>query len=211
LSKLIFKPQDFAAQVDVSRETMHRLEVFAALLAKWQPKVNLIGASTLPDLWHRHMLDSAQIFPHLPAGQVLDAGAGAGFPGMVLAIMAREDEERGPVHLVESDGRKCAFLAEVAKETEAKAIVHNDRVEELAPFPVTSIVARALAPLDRLLPLVENFVGPETHCFFLKGRGANDELTEARKDWTFHVERIPSMTDAEGVLLHLTGVRRGGS
>src|SRR5579871_6628401 len=119
-----FKPRDFAAAVKVSRETMARLEAYVKLLEQWQPKVNLIGASTFADLWNRHMLDSAQIYDYLPPGQVLDAGSGAGFPGMVLAIMAREDDERGPVHLVESDGRKCAFLTEVVRETEAKAIVH---------------------------------------------------------------------------------------
>ena len=209
MSTKILKPRDFAAQVSVSRETLVRLEAFVALLHKWQPKLNLVGASTLPDLWNRHMLDSAQVFAALPPGQILDAGTGAGFPGMVLAIMAKDDDERGPVHLVESDGRKCAFLTEVVAATEAKAIIHNRRVEEMPPFPVASVVARALAPLDRLLPLVEKFLTPEAHGFFLKGRGAHEELTEARKDWKFVVERIQSVTDPTGVILHLTEVRRG--
>ncbi len=108
-------PDEFAAAVSVSRETMARLEAYAKLLEQWQPKVNLVGASTFADLWSRHMLDSAQIYDYLPPGQVLDAGSGAGFPGLVLAIMAREDDEHGPFHLVESDGRKCAFLTEVVK------------------------------------------------------------------------------------------------
>jgi 16S rRNA (guanine527-N7)-methyltransferase len=206
-----FRPRDFAAAVNVSRETMQRLEVYAKLLEQWQPKVNLIGASTFPDLWNRHMLDSAQVFSYLPPGQVLDAGSGAGFPGLVLAIMAREDEDRGPIHLVESDGRKCAFLTEVAKETEAKAIIHNERVEAMTPFPVAAVVARALAPLDRLLPIVENFLQPDVHGFFFKGKGANDELTAARKDWKMTVERIQSITDPTGVILHLTEVQRGRS
>jgi 16S rRNA (guanine527-N7)-methyltransferase len=204
-----YRPRDFAAAVKVSRETMERLETYAKLLEQWQPKVNLIGASTFADLWNRHMLDSAQIYDYLPPGQVLDAGSGAGFPGLVLAIMAKEDDERGPFHLVESDGRKCAFLTEVVKETEAKAIVHNERVEAMRPFPVAAITARALAPLDRLLPLVENFMVPGTHAFFLKGRGVNDELTEARKDWKITAERIQSVSDPSGVLLHITEVERG--
>ena len=205
----VLKPRDFAAQVHVSRETLARLETYVELLNKWQPKLNLVGASTLPDLWNRHMLDSAQLFAALPPGQILDAGSGAGFPGMVLAIMAKDDDERGPVHLVESDQRKCAFLTEVVAATEAKAIIHNRRVEEMPPFPVASVVARALAPLDRLLPLVEKFLTPTADGFFLKGRGAQEELTEARKDWKFTVDRIQSVTDPTGVILHLTEVRRG--
>ena len=206
-----YRPRDFAAAVNVSRETVARLQAYAKLLEQWQPKVNLIGASTLADLWSRHMLDSAQIFGYLPPGQVLDAGSGAGFPGLVLAIMAREDAGRGPVHLVESDGRKCAFLAEVVRATEAKAIIHNERVEAMAPFPVAAVTARALAPLNRLLPLVEHFLLPGTQAFFLKGRGVNDELTEARKDWKIVAERIQSISDPSGVLLHITEVQRGRS
>lgn len=206
-----YRPRDFAAAVRVSKDTMARLEAYAKLLEQWQPKVNLIGASTFADLWNRHMLDSAQIYDYLPPGQILDAGSGAGFPGLVLAIMAREDDERGPVHLVESDGRKCAFLAEVVKETEAKAIIHNERVEAMTPFPVAAITARALAPLDRLLPLVEKFLQPGTQAFFLKGRGVNDELTEARKTWKITAERIQSISDPSGVLLHITEVQRGRS
>jgi 16S rRNA (guanine527-N7)-methyltransferase len=211
MNKLTFRPQQFAAAVTVSRETMARLETYAKLLIEWQHKLNLVGDSTLPDLWRRHMLDSAQVYDHLPPGQVLDAGAGAGFPGLVLAIMAHDDEDRGPFHLVESDGRKCAFLTEAARATEAKAIIHNERVESMNPFPVAAVTARALAPLDRLLPLVEKFLGPETQAFFLKGKSANDELTAARKDWRIHAERIQSVTDPSGVLLHITEVRRVGN
>jgi 16S rRNA (guanine527-N7)-methyltransferase len=209
MSVKVLKPRDFAAQVNVSRETLSRLEAFAALLLKWQPRLNLIGASTVPDMWNRHMLDSAQVYDYLPPGQILDAGTGAGFPGLVLAIMAREDEERGPIHLVESDVRKCAFLTEAIAATEAKAIVHNRRVEEMTAFPVAAVTARALAPLDRLLPLVEHFLTPETHGYFFKGRNAHEEMTESRKDWKFTVERIESVTDPTGVILHLTEVRRG--
>ena len=204
-----YRPRDFAAAVGVSRETMARLETYVKLLEQWQPKVNLIGASTFADLWNRHMLDSAQIYDYLPPGQVLDAGSGAGFPGLVLAIMAREDDEHGPFHLVESDGRKCAFLTEVVKETEAKAIIHNERVEAMKPFPVAAVTARALAPLDRLLPLLDHFLLPGTQAFFLKGRNVNDELTEARKDWKITAERIQSVSDPSGVLLHITEVKRG--
>jgi len=205
----VTQPRDFAATANVSRETLSRLETYVELLLKWQPNLNLIGASTVPDLWIRHVLDSTQVFPLLPEGQMLDAGTGAGFPGLILGIMAREDEDRGPVHLVESDGRKCTFLAEAIAATEAKCILHNKRVEEMATFPVAAVMARALAPLERLLPLVEKFMGPDTHAYFLKGKGANDELTEARKHWKFTVERIQSVTDPTGVILHLTEVRRG--
>ena len=211
MSARVLRAADFAGEASVSRETLARLETYAALVRKWQPRLNLIGPNTVNDIWGRHMLDSAQIFPHLPAGPVLDAGSGAGFPGMVLALMSLDDPRRGPFHLVESDTRKCVFLSEVARATHAPAIIHNARVEAIPPFAVASIVSRALAPLDRLLPLVEPFIGPDTECFFLKGRGVQEELTRANRDWRMRVERIRSVTDPAGVLLRIGEVKRAGA
>lgn len=196
----------FAALTAVSRETRERLERYAALLEKWQRRINLISSTTLPDLWRRHFLDSAQLLPWLGLGPVLDMGSGAGFPGLVLAILRGT---AAPVHLVESDARKCAFLAEVARVTQADVIIHNCRTEALPPFSVETITARALAPLSQLLNWSEKFLSPSTQCLFLKGRNGEDELTQAGKDWRMQITRRDSLTDPSGIIFHLKEVHRG--
>jgi len=198
--------EEFFAAVAVSRETADKLRLYAELLKKWQAKINLVGPATVPDLWRRHFLDSAQLFPMLPAGPVLDLGSGAGFPGLVLAILRGAGE---PVHLAESDGRKGAFLREAARLTEAPAIVHTSRIETIKPFEISAITARALAPVSTLLRLAEPFLAPTVQCLFLKGEKLEDELTEAAKDWKMTVERIPSESDPHGVILSLKEVSRG--
>jgi len=194
----------FLSAFPVSRETAERLQSYADLLVKWQAKINLVGPATIPDLWRRHFLDSAQLQRLLPAGPILDLGSGAGFPGMVLAIL-RDD----PVHLVESDARKCAFLREVARLTNAAATIHNCRIESLSPFPVTAVTARALASVASLLSLAEGFLSPSTECLFLKGEKLEDELTEAAKDWKMTTERIQSLSDPQGIILRVKEVHRG--
>ncbi|HMA48933.1 MAG TPA: 16S rRNA (guanine(527)-N(7))-methyltransferase RsmG [Magnetospirillaceae bacterium] len=198
---------DFLAAFPVSRETADKLRAYADLLKKWQPKINLVGPATIPELWRRHFLDSAQLFPHLPAGPVLDLGSGAGFPGLVLAILRGEGGD--PVHLAESDVRKGAFLREAARITKAPAIVQTSRIEALKPFEISAITARALAPVGALLTLAEPFLAHAPKCLFLKGEKLEDELTEAAKDWKMTLERIPSVSDPNGFILSLKEVRRG--
>ena len=198
---------EFFAAYPVSRETADKLRLYADLLKKWQAKINLVGPATLPDLWRRHFLDSAQLFPHLPDGPVLDLGSGAGFPGLVLAVL--RGEGAAPVHLAESDGRKGAFLREAARLTGASAIVHTARIETLKPFEIAAITARALAPVASLLTLAESFLTHSPKCLFLKGEKLEDELTEAAKDWKMTFERIPSASDPKGFILTMREVRRG--
>lgn len=190
--------------ISVSRETAARLQIYADLLVKWQTSINLVGASTLPDLWRRHFLDSAQLAKHVPDGPILDLGSGAGFPGLVLAILGK-----GPVHLVESDARKCAFLREAARLTSANATVHHQRIETVPVFPVAAITARALAPLVDLLKMSEKFITPTVQLLFLKGRNSEEELTQAAKEWNMHIDRVPSLSDSSGLILHLSEVHRG--
>jgi len=197
----------FFQQIAVSRETADNLRLYADLLKKWQPKINLVGPATIPDLWRRHFLDSAQLFSHLPAGPVLDLGSGAGFPGLVLAVLRGEGGD--PIHLVESDARKGAFLREVARVTKAPAIIHTSRIEALKPFEINAITARALAPVAVLLGLAEAFLTPSVECLFLKGEKLEDELTEAGKDWKMTINRVPSVSDPNGFILSLKEVRRG--
>lgn len=201
-------PQDFAATTGVSRETLARLEAYGELLRKWQRRINLVAPDTLPDLWRRHMLDSAQLFPLLPPGPgaVLDLGAGAGFPGLVLAAMGA-----APVHLVESDARKAAFLREAARVMGVAVTVHNRRIEDVAPFAVRAVVARALAPLPRLLQLAAPFLAQGGVALFPKGARVDEELTAAHEGWNISLERVPSQTDATGVILRIEGIQRRGS
>lgn len=201
-------PEGFAAAAGVSRETLQRLILHAECLRKWQGAVNLVSAASLPDLWRRHMLDSAQLLPLLPDGarRLVDLGSGAGFPGLVLAILGVPE-----VHLVEADARKAAFLREAARAASlppGRVVVHGCRIEAMAPIAADAVTARALAPLDRLLHLAEPFLGPTSICVFPKGARADVELTEAAKSWTMAVERFASAADPSGTILRLSHVKR---
>lgn len=193
-------PEEFARQANVSRETLARLECYAALLKKWNRRINLVGRGTVEDLWRRHMLDSAQLLPLIPdsAASLADLGSGAGFPGLVLAICGVKN-----VHLIESDRKKCAFLREVARETRARVIIHNKRIEEIESFQVDIITSRALAPLPKLLDMAGLFTKKHSILLFLKGKHVDRELTVAAKEWNMRVDRIPSHTDPEGTILRL--------
>jgi 16S rRNA (guanine527-N7)-methyltransferase len=158
----------------------------------------------LEDPWRRHILDSAQIAP-LAGTPLVDLGSGAGFPGLVVAILRPELE----IHIIESDTRKCAFLREVIRETETKAVIHQGRIESVAAFPCDTVTARALAPLSELLRLGAAFVPKQF--VFLKGEEAERELTESAKHWRFRVERIPSRSDPRGVVLRLWEVAHARS
>jgi len=195
----------FGERLGVSRETLERLSIHLELLRRWQPAINLVGSASLADPWRRHFLDSAQlaalVSPAVTGG--IDVGSGAGFPGMVLALLGVPG-----VHLIESDRRKAQFLREVARETGAPVTIHAERIEQLPPWPADLITARALAPLPRLLQLVEPFVSSDSVCLFLKGRSVARELTEARISWHMVAERSPSLAHPAGVVLKLQGVRR---
>jgi 16S rRNA (guanine527-N7)-methyltransferase len=202
-------PEEFAELTNVSRETLARLTEYGGILRYWQKSVNLVGRVTLTDIWRRHMLDSAQLIPHIPesAREIVDMGSGAGFPGLVLAIMLDR-----PVHLIEATGKKAAFLREAARVTDAPVTVHNCRIEALSAWPVDLITARALAPMEKLLEYAEPFPGPNSSgspvCLFLKGAKAEQELTEAHKSWKMTVDRFPSITDPEGSVLRIQDLKR---
>lgn len=208
-------PEDFARATNVSRETLVRLETYAALLDKFQKAVNLVGPETLADPWRRHFLDSAQVFPLLPPFpfdrplDLLDLGAGAGFPGLVLAIMAAGTGQAMNARLVESDARKAAFLREAARRTETPITVENKRLEDIAPGAVDVITARAFAPLPRLLALAAPFLGPPAPVLLLhKGRQAREELTRAGEGWKISCVSTPSVADPESVVLRIEDIQR---
>jgi 16S rRNA (guanine527-N7)-methyltransferase len=197
-------PDGFARQLDVSRETLQRLTIHLELLERWQGAINLVGPGALKDPWRRLILDSAQLVRYLPQDNagLVDLGSGAGFPGMVLAILGVPG-----VHLIESDRRKAVFLREVARLTGTSVEVHALRIERIAGWPSDVVTARALAPLPRLLKLAAPFLTPATTCLFLKGRDVERELTEARKTWHMIAQLSPSLSDPTGVVLQLREVR----
>lgn len=202
-------PEAFQERLAVSRETLDRFRAYAELLGKWNRAINLVGASSLNDLWRRHFLDSAQLrdyLPRIPSAaerSILDVGAGAGFPGLVLALLGC-----GRVHLVEADQRKAAFLREVARVTRASVEIHPGRIEDLATLAVDVVTCRAFAPLPQILALTARFLRPGEAergpvGLFLKGRRADEELTAAMKTWRLRLERFASETDPEASILRL--------
>ncbi|MBK3732209.1 16S rRNA (guanine(527)-N(7))-methyltransferase RsmG [Azospirillum brasilense] len=201
----LFDAAAFQAATGVSRETLDRLAAYEATLRKWQPKINLVGPSTLPDAWRRHFLDSAQLYPLLPDGArvLVDLGSGAGFPGLVLAILGVPE-----VHLVESDSRKCAFLREAARVAGASATVHNKRIEAVPPIAADVVTARALAPLNDLLNWAHPFLQDRGAALFPKGQNVADELTDTTKYWKMRTERFDSRTDPTGTILRVSGIAR---
>lgn len=228
-------PEGFRAASNVSRETLARLVRYAALLEKWSGAINLVGRRTLPDLWRRHMLDSAQLMDLLPpppqgrARRLVDLGSGAGFPGLVLAILGA-----GEVHLVEADRKKVAFLREVARQTGTDVVLHPSRIESLAPLAAQVVTARALAPLPRLLDLAAPWLRPpvqsepntiantpantepngsesvEAIALFLKGREVERELTDSTERWMMRTEVFPSRSDPSGRIVRIGGLERKG-
>ncbi len=184
----------------IDSEIAERLERFAGHLEKWQKAINLVSAKTLPQLWERHILDSLQLAPLVPPGArtLVDVGSGAGFPGLILAILNRWE-----VHLVESDTRKCVFLRDSARLCGVPVTVHTSRIETLDAPKADVITARALAPVADLLGLTSGFRHSGTIHLFPKGRGAEAELTDAEKTWTLSVDRIPSLTEPDAVILNI--------
>lgn len=197
-------PNSFRQQIPVTEAILARLTVYSALLSKWQRRINLIGSGTLQDVWRRHILDSAQLHRLLPDRcRVIDLGSGAGFPGLVLAIMGGCE-----VHLIESDGRKAVFLREVARQTATVVHIHHARIEKVAPVAAEVVTSRACAPLPQLLEYAEPFLKDGGVGLFLKGQNVDGELTEAHKMWMMSADKLPSASDRGGVILRLEGIRR---
>ena len=190
---------------DVSRETIDRLKVYEGLLRKWNPKINLVSKSTLSDAWVRHFMDSAQIWYMAENNPQhwLDIGAGAGFPGLVIAAIAAEKSPEMRVTLVESDQRKSVFLRTVAREMGVNVDVITNRIEAIPPLNADVLSARALASLSDLLEFAEKHRKPDGICLFPKGASVDSELTRAAKTWHISYETLPSTTDSNAVVLRI--------
>lgn len=197
-------------EFDVSRETSERLNIYRALLEKWNPAINLVAKSTISDAAQRHFADSAQVFDLAPpeVRSWVDLGSGGGFPGMVIAILAADLRPKMRVSLIESDMRKAAFLATVARETGVHATVLPERIETAPPQAAGVVSARALASVEKLLDYVARHLSPGGTALFLKGANHAAEVEAARTAWNFDVTSVPSRTDPQAVILKIEGVSR---
>ena len=197
---------------NVSRETIDLLKAYEASLNEWQNKMNLVSKNSLPDAWNRHFKDSMQLFNLLPQGAeiVYDFGSGAGFPGMVLAVMAKEKTPYLKFKLVESIGKKTLYLKHVKEITGANVEVINERIEKIKPEIADAITSRAMCSLTELLKYSNPFCGKKTKMIFLKGRNYKEELQVAKQEWNFKLEVLPSQESEDGVILVITNLRRKG-
>ena len=199
--------KDALQALGVSRETEARLERYITLLDDWRRRMNLIGPKEMDHIWSRHVLDCAQLMPMTgPDARILDLGSGAGFPGLVLACAA--GDAGGHVTMVESVGKKCAFLNAVISDLRLPARVANKRIEALPVGTVDFVTARALAPLVRLLDYSAPWIGKGATAFFFKGEHWREELTQAQECWNLAYEAIPSRTNETGVILKIMEVTR---
>jgi len=203
-----FGPEDFAAANGVSHETLSRLKLYVGLLEDWNSRHNLVSKTSMAEVWHRHVYDSAQLAPLIPpeAKTLADLGSGAGFPGLVLAILLRD---RLQVTLFEATRKKAEFLQAVAQHLALPVTVRNERIEAAAPESFAVVTARACAPLPALLAYAQNFVSPATVCLFLKGQNLGSELTQARNSWKMTVKEHPSKTHPFGVVLEIRDLAHG--
>ena len=208
------------ALTPVSRETLERLDRFVALLLEWQQRTNLIAPSTLPNLWTRHIADSLQLLELAPDARAwVDLGSGGGFPGLVIAC-ALADTPGAHVHLIESHGKKAAFLREAQRLTAAPASVEAMRIEEFVTTfegPVDVITARAVSPLKSLFQQTFPLLGKSgAIALFPKGQHAELELCEARESptaqaWAMDATLVPSRTDPAGRIVVIRNVERRGT
>jgi 16S rRNA (guanine527-N7)-methyltransferase len=188
----------------VSRETILKFERYIQLLEVWNKSVNLVKLKTPEEIWERHIYDSAQLSLYLSSARtIIDLGSGAGFPGLILAMMGRWQ-----VTLIDSDTKKCSFLREVARQTNTKVTILNQRIETVIPWKVDAITIRALAPLKKLLDYSFPFLRENGIGLFLKGKKLDAELHQAQLSWNFTSEIIESKTSCEGRILKVKDIKQ---
>ncbi|OYX27460.1 MAG: 16S rRNA (guanine(527)-N(7))-methyltransferase RsmG [Rhodobacterales bacterium 32-66-7] len=194
----------------VSRETLAALEVYEGLVRRWNPAINLISTASLVHIRNRHTVDSVQLMSLCPDGATrwADLGAGGGFPGLVIAILARRDHPALHVTLVESDARKATFLRQAAAELDLKVTVATNRIESLPPLEADVISARALAPLPMLMDHAHRHLRRDGVAIFPKGERYAAELAEARLRWRFSAAVHPSLTDPNAAILVIRNIER---
>ena len=194
---------------NVSRETLQDLERFHDLFLKWNAKINLVSRSSAPELWNRHIWDSAQVWQLAPkAAHWADFGSGGGFPALICAVFAKHEASETEFTLVESDQRKSTFLRTAIRELGLNATVLSRRIEQLEPLNADVISARALSQLTDLLAFAAQHMSVDGQALFPKGEICQSELDDARKAWTFECTAHPSQTDAQAAVLQIKELKR---
>lgn len=194
--------------LNVSRETSEALLTLEQLVRKWTSAVNLISKASVTEIWERHILDSAQIWPllkHTPALWV-DLGSGGGFPALVLAVIARDHSPKTKFTLVESDARKAAFLMQAIRTLNLNGQVIVKRIESVDALGADVVSARALGSLDLLLGFAHRHIKPSGRAFFPKGSTFQQELSAAHKRWKFNCHTHISRTDPQAAILEVDGI-----
>lgn len=208
--------EEMAAQLvfHVKQAALDDLTRFGEILAERNEVMNLVGPATVPHYWSRHVLDSAQLLNHAPEARTwADLGAGAGFPGVVLAILLKHAEPQAvapKVYLIDSLAKRCRFLSEIVQDLNLPAEVINDRAEAIK-LTVDVVTARAMAPLPKLLGFAEGFFRRGAEGWFLKGESVDKEIEDAQKTWSFQVNRFSSLSDPRGRVVHIRSVKRANS
>ena len=199
---------DFAMATGADESVIADLQQYRSYLEDWNQRMNLVGPSTLEIFWSRHAWDSAQILPLEPEALTwADLGAGAGLPGIVLAIL-QKNRPGFHMHLVESMAKRCRFLEEVVNGLALPATIHNSRAEDLS-LTVDIVTARACAPMTRLLGYAQPYLKRGATALFLKGQDVAVEMEEATKSWSFEADILPSFSDASGRIVRVRKLGRG--
>jgi 16S rRNA (guanine527-N7)-methyltransferase len=181
------------------------LEEFVTILLNRNQNFNFIGKSTIDDVWHRHILDCAQLMKYIPNVNLMfgDFGSGAGLPGIILSILGLKE-----IHLIEKSFRKSEFLREAKSLSNQRIFVQNSKLEEIANLQFDCIVSRALAPLPKLLEHSVKFLKNEGFCLFLKGKNLQSEINDSKKQFVFEYELFPSITSKESNIIHLKKISK---
>jgi len=203
-------PDDFRERLvfHVKHEAIDDLTAFHKYLTVQNEVMNLVGPATIPHFWSRHVLDSAQLLDRRPDARLwADLGAGAGFPGLVLAILLKHAKPGGHVYLIDSLAKRCRFLQSMVDDLKLPATVINDRAENL-DLHVDVVTARAFAPFPKLFQFAERFFKNGADGWFLKGENVESELAEAGKHWRFEVDQYESLSDPRGRVVHIRRLKR---
>lgn len=196
--------------VSLSSTAIDQLDQYVELLERWNRQVNLVADSTIDQLWQRHILDCAQLWPHISGNTscLTDFGSGAGLPVITLAILNQEHACIQTIHAIESVTKKTNFMREAARILGLDIQIHNARIEDLKPWKSDIITARAFANVGDILGYAQPFLQKESLCLLLKGCKAKNEIAAAEEMWEFSCQLSPSLSGGEGAVVTLHNIRR---
>ena len=199
------KKNEFVKSLNVSRETLNGFYEYESLLSKWNEKINLVSKNTLMDIWERHFLDSGQIIKHVEASEKrwVDVGSGAGFPGLVVALLLRDRKIDCDLVLVEKNPKKVFFLNEVIRKLNLGVEVVNDNIGTLEPLNADILTARAFSELNNLIELAFRHRKKEGICLFLKGENYRIELDKTLNYWFFDYDIVDSLSSSSGKIIRV--------